>query len=132
VERLPSDKKPDPNPLYCSFCGKSRQDVRKVIAGPTVFICSECVELCADILLAHGNEAVMRLRGDLPIPPHLRKEALALLQVFAEFLARNYGGEDPEVEVELKSFLRLRLEMPGGEIAELEEYLDDEARTAGA
>ena len=35
--------------LYCSFCGKSQHEVRKLIAGPTVFICNECVELCADI-----------------------------------------------------------------------------------
>jgi ATP-dependent Clp protease ATP-binding subunit ClpX len=37
------------NPLNCSFCGKSQQEVSKLIAGPTVFICSECVELCMDI-----------------------------------------------------------------------------------
>ena len=37
------------NILYCSFCGKSQHEVRKLIAGPTVFICDECVELCADI-----------------------------------------------------------------------------------
>ena len=38
------------NPLYCSFCGKSQNEVRKLIAGPTVFICDECVELCLDII----------------------------------------------------------------------------------
>ena len=38
------------NPLYCSFCGKSQHEVRKLIAGPTVFICDECVELCLDII----------------------------------------------------------------------------------
>ena len=38
------------NILYCSFCGKSQHEVRKLIAGPTVFICDECVELCMDIL----------------------------------------------------------------------------------
>ena len=36
--------------LYCSFCGKSQHEVRKLIAGPNVFICNECVELCADII----------------------------------------------------------------------------------
>ena len=36
--------------LYCSFCGKSQHEVRKLIAGPTVFICDECVELCNDII----------------------------------------------------------------------------------
>jgi ClpX C4-type zinc finger len=38
------------NPLYCSFCGKSQHEVRKLIAGSTVFICDECVELCMDII----------------------------------------------------------------------------------
>jgi ATP-dependent Clp protease ATP-binding subunit ClpX len=38
------------NTLYCSFCGKSQHEVRKLIAGPTVFICDECVELCKDII----------------------------------------------------------------------------------
>ena len=38
------------NILYCSFCGKSQHEVRKLIAGPTVFICDECVELCMDII----------------------------------------------------------------------------------
>jgi ATP-dependent protease Clp ATPase subunit len=38
------------NTLYCSFCGKSQHEVRKLIAGPTVFVCDECVELCMDII----------------------------------------------------------------------------------
>ena len=45
--RSGSDSK---NTLYCSFCGKSQHEVRKLIAGPTVFICDECVELCMDII----------------------------------------------------------------------------------
>ena len=46
-----SDKSGDgKNPLYCSFCGKSQHEVKKLIAGPTVFICDECVELCMDII----------------------------------------------------------------------------------
>src|SRR5262245_9353750 len=43
------------NSLYCSFCGKSQNEVRKLIAGPTVYICDECVELCLDII---GEENV--------------------------------------------------------------------------
>ena len=42
--------KENKNTLYCSFCGKSQHEVRKLIAGPTVFICDECVELCMDII----------------------------------------------------------------------------------
>ena len=41
------------NTLYCSFCGKSQHDIRKLIAGPTVFICDECVALCVDIVGLH-------------------------------------------------------------------------------
>ena len=43
-------KPPPPKTLYCSFCGKSQHEVRKLIAGPTVFICDECVALCTDIV----------------------------------------------------------------------------------
>ena len=48
------------NPLYCSFCGKSQHEVRKLIAGPTVFICNESVELCLDII---GEENSRRCRN---------------------------------------------------------------------
>ena len=59
------------NPLYCSFCGKSQHEVRKLIAGPTVFICNECVELCLDIigeenkssLTKSGNKFRLRRRS---------------------------------------------------------------------
>ena len=44
------DKTVDNKLLYCSFCGKSQQDVKKLIAGPSVFVCDECVELCNDII----------------------------------------------------------------------------------
>ncbi len=45
------------NTLYCSFCGKSQHEVRKLIAGPTVFICDECVELCMDIIREEQSRA---------------------------------------------------------------------------
>ena len=48
--------KPEKNDLYCSFCGKSQHEVKKLIAGPTVFICDECVELCMDLSLIHISE----------------------------------------------------------------------------
>ena len=44
------DKKDKSFPYYCSFCGKSQHEVKKLIAGPTVFICDECVDLCVDII----------------------------------------------------------------------------------
>jgi ATP-dependent Clp protease ATP-binding subunit ClpX len=54
------------NTLYCSFCGKSQHEVRKLIAGPTVFICDECVELCMDIIREEtkGRAEILRWRAD--------------------------------------------------------------------
>ncbi|MDO8826573.1 ClpX C4-type zinc finger protein, partial [Methylophaga sp.] len=47
---MSDDKKNDDKLLYCSFCGKSQHEVKKLIAGPSVFVCDECVELCNDII----------------------------------------------------------------------------------
>ncbi|MGO9400344.1 MAG: ATP-dependent Clp protease ATP-binding subunit ClpX, partial [Xanthobacteraceae bacterium] len=61
------------NPLYCSFCGKSQHEVRKLIAGPTVFICDECVELCLDII-GEENKSLLTKSGDnIPTPKEIRK-----------------------------------------------------------
>ena len=49
--------------LYCSFCGKSQHEVRKLIAGPSVFVCDECVELCNDIIREEVQEKSTRLTG---------------------------------------------------------------------
>ncbi|QFT55477.1 ATP-dependent Clp protease ATP-binding subunit ClpX [Microbulbifer sp. THAF38] len=54
--------------LYCSFCGKSQQEVRKLIAGPSVFICDECVELCTDIIREEVQETAEGPEGRLPTP----------------------------------------------------------------
>ena len=54
-------EKNNKNILYCSFCGKSQHEVRKLIAGPTVFICDECVELCMDIIKQENKELYERL-----------------------------------------------------------------------
>ena len=50
--------------LYCSFCGKSQHEVRKLIAGPSVFVCDECVELCNDIIREELERAVLTHLGD--------------------------------------------------------------------
>src|SRR4249920_1865663 len=60
------------NPLYCSFCGKSQHEVRKLIAGPTVFICDECVELCMDII-GEENKSLTKSGDDIPTPKAIRK-----------------------------------------------------------
>ena len=56
------------NILYCSFCGKSQHEVRKLIAGPTVFICDECVELCMDIIKEESKDTFVKHQDGLPPP----------------------------------------------------------------
>src|SRR3712207_1335308 len=59
--------------LYCSFCGKSQHEVRKLIAGPTVFICDECVELCNDIIREETKSALVKTRDGVPTPSEICK-----------------------------------------------------------
>jgi ATP-dependent Clp protease ATP-binding subunit ClpX len=72
--------------LYCSFCGKSQHEVKKLIAGPSVFICDECIELCNDIVRDEisGDQGSKGIRGELPTP----KEISALLDQYVI-------GQDP-------------------------------------
>ena len=56
------------NTLYCSFCGKSQHEVRKLIAGPTVFICDECVELCTDIIREENKSSLVKSSDGVPSP----------------------------------------------------------------
>ena len=60
------------NVLHCSFCGKSQHEVRKLIAGPSVFICNECVELCRDIIQEEKSEKAGRKQGGVPIPSEIK------------------------------------------------------------
>jgi len=60
------------NTLYCSFCGKSQHEVRKLIAGPTVFICDECVELCMDIIREETKASGLKSAGGVPSPREIR------------------------------------------------------------
>ena len=59
------------NTLYCSFCGKSQHEVRKLIAGPTVFICDECVELCMDIIREENKSSLVKSRDGVPSPQEI-------------------------------------------------------------
>ena len=54
--------------LYCSFCGKSQHEVKKLIAGPTVFICDECVELCMDIIKEEHKQNINKNKEGVPAP----------------------------------------------------------------
>ena len=65
-----SDKN-NKNILYCSFCGKSQHEVRKLIAGPTVFICDECVELCMDIIKEENKSSVIKHQDGVPSPKEI-------------------------------------------------------------
>ncbi len=73
-----SDKE-NKNTLYCSFCGKSQHEVRKLIAGPTVFICDECVELCNDIIKEENKSAVSKGGDGVPAP-------LEILEVLNDYV----------------------------------------------
>ena len=61
------------NTLYCSFCGKSQHEVKKLIAGPTVFICDECVELCMDIIKEENKSHVLTRNSGVPAPSDIEK-----------------------------------------------------------
>ena len=64
-------EKNNKNILYCSFCGKSQHEVRKLIAGPTVFICDECVELCMDIIKEENKSTLIKHQDGVPTPKEI-------------------------------------------------------------
>ena len=64
-------EKNNKNILYCSFCGKSQHEVRKLIAGPTVFICDECVELCMDIIKEENKSSLIKHQEGVPSPKEI-------------------------------------------------------------
>jgi ATP-dependent Clp protease ATP-binding subunit ClpX len=66
-----SDSGESKNTLYCSFCGKSQHEVRKLIAGPTVFICDECVELCMDIIREEAKSSKLTTSDGVPAPKEI-------------------------------------------------------------
>ena len=66
-------EKNNKNVLYCSFCGKSQHEVRKLIAGPTVFICDECVELCMDIIKEENKDSFIKNKEGVPTPQEICK-----------------------------------------------------------
>ena len=70
--------KENKNTLYCSFCGKSQHEVRKLIAGPTVFICDECVELCMDIIKEESKSHISKNEEGVPTP----KEIFSILNEY--------------------------------------------------
>ena len=71
MSKVGSNNGDSKNTLYCSFCGKSQHEVRKLIAGPTVFICDECVELCMDIIREENKSSMVKSREGVPTPQEI-------------------------------------------------------------
>ena len=76
----------DKGTLFCSFCGKSQHEVRKLIAGPTVFICDECVELCMDIIREEHKTSLSKGHDGVPTPADIN-------QVLDEYVIGQSGAK---------------------------------------
>ena len=68
---MASDNKSGEKLLYCSFCGKSQHEVKKLIAGPSVFVCDECITLCNDIMREEIQGEGRGDKTDLPVPKEI-------------------------------------------------------------
>ena len=67
------NKKNEKDSLFCSFCGKNQKEVKKLIAGPTVFVCDECVELCMDIIKEDNKNNKFKIKKEIPKPSEINK-----------------------------------------------------------
>ena len=106
-----SDGKDAKNTLYCSFCGKSQHEVRKLIAGPTVFICDECVELCMDIIREETKGNLVKSTEGVPSPKDICKvlddyvigqgmaKKVLSVAVHNHYKRLNHAANNPEVEL---------------------------------
>ena len=105
------------NTLYCSFCGKSQHEVRKLIAGPTVFICDECVELCMDIIREEHKSSRVKSRDGVPTPSEIcevlqdyvigqdHAKRVLSVAVHNHYKRLAHGGNSNEVELAKSNIL---------------------------
>jgi ATP-dependent Clp protease ATP-binding subunit ClpX len=105
------------NTLYCSFCGKSQHEVRKLIAGPTVFICDECVELCMDIIREETKAAGLKDSDGVPTPKDIcsvlddyvigqtHAKRVLSVAVHNHYKRLNHAGKSDEVELAKSNIL---------------------------
>jgi len=105
------------NTLYCSFCGKSQHEVRKLIAGPTVFICDECVELCMDIIKEEGKGSLAKTHEGVPTPQEITQilddyvigqsyaKRVLSVAVHNHYKRLNHATSNPDVELAKSNIL---------------------------
>ncbi|NDR55764.1 ATP-dependent Clp protease ATP-binding subunit ClpX [Aliiruegeria sabulilitoris] len=105
------------NTLYCSFCGKSQHEVRKLIAGPTVFICDECVELCMDIIREETKSSGLKATDGVPTPKDIcevlddyvigqqRAKRVLSVAVHNHYKRLNQASKSAEIELQKSNIL---------------------------
>ena len=109
--------------IYCSFCGKSQSEVKKLIAGPSVYICDECTDLCFDIIEEEGGKK--KLRRTIRFEPQFAQAGISVLSNFARVISQKYPDVPVEVSIEQDGVnVYLTIITPTGEMERIQEALD--------